>query len=313
MPPMLPSVDTSKELEAMVSDEGVLRPAVLDLCNQLGLVGLAVRRFDEGTLPVYAIGGDMVLKLYPRFEMVEAVREARVLDHLWGQLPLPTPRLLATDEYANGWRWILMSRLPGWSLAEVWQRLTAAEQDRIVTESAQVLAALHEMPSKPLSDIVGPKDWNVFLRRQRADVVNWHRGRGVTEPWLSRMPDFLDSVPLPTSTETALLHTEFMREHLTIDMRGGRKLTGLFDFEPAMIGDPAYDFASVGIFVTRADQRQLRRFYEAYGRAPYDPDQLMAYTLLHVFSDLPLYLHELPRPAEPRFDALAELWFGTDG
>jgi hygromycin-B 7''-O-kinase len=39
----------------------------------------------------------------------------------------------------------------------------------------------------------------------------------------------------------------------------------------------------------------------------------MAYALLHVYSDLPFYLHELPHPAEPRFDALAELWFGTDG
>jgi hypothetical protein len=29
LPPMLPRVDTSKELDAMVSDETVLRPAVL--------------------------------------------------------------------------------------------------------------------------------------------------------------------------------------------------------------------------------------------------------------------------------------------
>jgi hygromycin-B 7''-O-kinase len=313
MRPMLPSVDTNAELEAMVSDEGVLRPAVLDVCNQLGLVGLAVRRFDEGSLPVYAIGGDMVLKLYPRFERAEAIREARVLNHLWGQLPLPTPQLHATDEYANGWRWVLMSRLRGRSVASAWPRLTAAEHDRIITESAELLAALHAMFWEPLTDIVGPKDWTAFLSRQRAGAVEWHRRHGVTEPWLSRIPGFLDSVPLPVSTERALLHTEYMREHLTIDMREGRRLTGLFDFEPVMIGDPAYDFAGVGLFVTRADPRQLRRFYEAYGRAPYDPQQLMAYTLLHVFSDLPLYLHELPHPAEPRFDALAELWFGTDG
>jgi hygromycin-B 7''-O-kinase len=255
----------------------------------------------------------MVLKLYPRFELAESVREARVLAHLWGQLPLPTPRLHATDEYKNGWRFVLMSRLPGYSLAEVWQRLTAAEQDRIVTETAETLAALHDMAWKPLTDVVGPSDWGAFLRRQRANTIRQHSREGVSETWLSQIPDFLDSVPLPTSPELALLHTEFMREHLTIDMRGGRVLTGLFDFEPAMIGDPAYDFVSVGLFVTRADPRQFRRFYAAYGRTPHDPDQLLAYTLLHVYSDLPLYLHELPNPAEPRLDALAELWFGTEG
>ncbi|MEU6098221.1 aminoglycoside phosphotransferase family protein [Streptomyces sp. NPDC047079] len=310
---MLPTVDTYKELQAIVSDETVLRPAALDLCNQMGLVGLALRRFDDGSLPVYALGGDMVLKLYPRFGTAEAIREARVLSHLWGQLPLPTPRLIATDEYVNGWRFVLMSRLPGRSVAEAWPMLTAAEQDRIVTESAQTLAALHAMAWKPLTDVVGPSDWSSFLRRRRAGTLEQHRRSGVTEPWLSRIPEFLDSVPLPTSTEQALLHTEFMREHLTIDMRGGRRLTGLFDFEPAMIGDPAYDFAGVGLFVTRADARQLRRFYEAYGRAPHDPDQLLAYALLHVYSDLPFYLRELPVPPEPRLDALAELWFGTKG
>lgn len=310
---MLPPVDTYEDLEAIVSDETVLRPAALDLCDQMGLVGLALRRFDDGTLPVYALGGDMVLKLYPRLRVAEAIREARVLSHLWGQLPLPTPRLIATDEYVNGWRFVLMSRLPGRSVAEAWPMLTAADQDRIVTESAEVLAALHAMAWKPLTDIVGPSEWSSFLRRQRASVLDRHRVTGVTEPWLSRIPGFLDSVPLPASSELSLLHTEFMLEHLTIDMRGGRRLTGLFDFEPAMIGDPAYDFASVGLFVSRGDPRRLRRFYEAYGRDPHDPEQLLAYTLLHVYSDLPFYLRELPVPSEPRLDALAELWFGTKG
>ncbi|WP_055493367.1 phosphotransferase family protein [Streptomyces sp. TP-A0356] len=310
---MLPSVDTYDQLEAMVSDEALLRPAALDLCDQMGLVGLALRRFDDGSRPVYALGGDMVLKLYPRFETAEAVTEARVLAHLWGQLPLPTPRLLATDEYHNGWRFVLMSRLRGLSVHDAWPRLTAAEKDRIVTEAAGTLAALHARDYAPLTDVVGPSDWPSFLRRRRAHMLDHHRRNGTPEPWLSQIPAFLDSVPLPTSTGLALLHTEFMREHLTIDMRDGRRLTGLFDFEPAMIGDPAYDFASVGLFITRADPRQLRRFYEAYGRAPHDPYQLLAYALLHRYSDLPLYLRELPTPAEPRLEALAELWFGTEG
>ncbi|MEU8585726.1 aminoglycoside phosphotransferase family protein [Streptomyces sp. NPDC048664] len=310
---MLPSVDTIDELEAIADDEAVLRPAVLDICGQLGLVGLPVRRFDQGSLPVYAVGGDLVLKLYPRVEVAKAVREARVLSHLWGQLPLPTPRLLATDECGNGWRFVLMSRLPGYSVAEVWHRFTAAEQDRVVTESAEMLAALHAMDHKPLSDVVGPVDWEAFLARRRARALEHHAAGGVREPWLSRIPAFLASVSLPASGERVLLHTEFMREHLTVDMRDGRRLTGLFDFEPAMIGDPAYDFVSVGLFITCADPRLLRRFHEAYGRAPHDPRQLLAYTLLHVYSDLPLYLQILPTPKEPRLDALADLWFGTSG
>ena len=182
-----------------------------------------------------------------------------------------------------------------------------------MTEAAEALAALHAMDHRSLTDVVGPSDWDAFLRRRRAGALEHHRATGLTESWLSRIPEFLDSVPLPVPAELSLLHTEFMREHLTVELSGGRRLTGLFDFEPAMIGDPAYDFVGVGLFVTRADPRRLRRFYEAYGRAPYDPEQLLAHTLLHVYSNLPWYLRELPAPAEPRLDALAERWFGTEG
>jgi len=310
---MLPSVDTNDELEAMVSDEALLRPAAQDLCAQLGLTGARLVRFDEGSLPVYAVGGDLVLKLYPGMDAAESVREARVLSHLSGQLPVPTPRLHSGDAYKNGWRYVLMSRLSGDSLAKVWPSASPADRDRLVTEAAETLAALHALDWKPVADVVGPADWGIFLRRQRAGVVEQQRAAGLTEPWLRQIPGFLDAVRLPASGELALLHTEFMREHLMVDPHDGHRLTGLFDFEPAMIGDPAYDFVSVGLFVTRADPRQFRRFYEAYGRTPHDPYQLLAYTLLHVYSDLPWYLRDLPTPREPRLDALAETWFGTEG
>ncbi|MEU9469614.1 aminoglycoside phosphotransferase family protein [Streptomyces avermitilis] len=310
---MLPSVDTSEELDAMVRDEALLRPAAQDLCAHLGLTGARLVRFEDGSLPVYAVGETLVLKLFPGFEAAEAVREARVLSHLWGQLPLKTPRLHAGELYKNGWRYVLMSRLPGVSLSTTWSRIPAAEQDRIVVEAAETLAALHSVNWKPLADVVGPADWGTFLRRQRAGVLEHHRAAGLPKPWLAQIPGFLDAVRLPASGERVLLHTEFMREHLTVDPQDGWRLTGLFDFEPAMIGDPAYDFVSVGLFVSRGDPRLLRRFYEAYGRAPHDPYQLLAYTLLHVYSDLAWYLREMPAPPHPRLDALAETWFGTDG
>ncbi|KPI01949.1 aminoglycoside phosphotransferase [Actinobacteria bacterium OK074] len=312
---MLPSVDTNDELNAMVADEALLRPACQDLLDQLGLTGVPLIRFDDGSLPVYAVGEDMVLKLYPGFEAAESVREARVLHHLWGQLPVPTPRLIAADQYKNGWRYVLMSRLPGTSLAQAWPRIAPLDRDRLISQAGEVLAALHELDHKPLGTTVGPPDWGRFLQRQREDAVRHHRSVGLAGPWLEQIPEFLDAVPLPVPdrSELTLLHTEFMREHLTVDPRDGFRMTGLFDFEPAMIGDPAYDFVSVGLYVSRGQPRLLRRFYQAYGREPYDPYQLMAHTLLHVYSDLPWYLRELPPPPEPRLDALAETWFGTEG
>jgi hygromycin-B 7''-O-kinase len=97
--------------------------------------------------------------------------------------------------------------------------------------------------------------------------------------------------------------------HLVVDP-DSRRLTGLFDCEPAMIGDPAYDFVAGGLFVTRGDPDLLGRLLKAYGRT-FDPAVLMAYTLLHVYSNLPWYMRELPVPGAGTPQSLAEAWSGT--
>jgi len=108
-----------------------------------------------------------------------------------------------------------------------------------------------------------------------------------------------------------------MRQHLLVtrDAAGGWVLAGLFDFEPAMRGAYEYEFAAVGVFGSEGDPRFLRRCLTAYG---YRDDQLdhglsrrlLAWTLLHYYSNLPGYLRHLPPPAEPELDALAARWFG---
>ncbi|MGW7083386.1 aminoglycoside phosphotransferase family protein [Streptomyces sp. NPDC054871] len=322
---MLPPVDTDEQWDVVVPDEAVMRPGAEDLCGRLGLAGAPLHRFTEGSQPVYAVGDDLVLKLFPGAAADDALAEARVLSHLEGRLPVPTPRVRASGSYENGWRYVLMSRLPGEDLASAWPRIPRADRERLVTEAGEALAALHALDPGPLADVLGPGDWGAFLGRQRAGVVARQRKCGLPESWLEQIPGFLDAVPLPTDAPRVLLHTEFMRQHLLVGSGGsidsggsgcsvgeaGRlRLTGLFDFEPAMIGDRAYDFVGVGLFVTRAEPGLLGRFMRAYGRT-FEPRELLAHTLLHVYSNLPWYLRELPAPPEPTLDALAQAWFDT--
>ena len=98
-------------------------------------------------------------------------------------------------------------------------------------------------------------------------------------------------------------------EHLVVSP-GTWTLSGLLDFEQAMIGDRAYEFVTVGLLVSRCDPRLLGRILAAYGRG-FDPRELLAYTLLHAQSNLPESLKEFPAPPEPTLDSLALTWFGT--
>ncbi|WP_172386004.1 phosphotransferase family protein [Streptomyces sp. MNP-20] len=321
---MLPPVRTDEEWDAIVPDETVMRPGAADLCARLGVAGAPLTRFREGSQPVYAVGDDLVLKLFPAAAADDGVTEARVLTHVHGRLPVATPRVHSWGAYENGWRYVLMSRLPGEGLHHAWPRVPGADRERLVERAGRTLAALHALDHAPLAGALGPGDWDAFLARQRAGAVERQRARHLPEHWLEQIPDFLDAVAgvgegaaegtgeaSAAGARRALLHTEFMREHLlAAPAPDGRwELTGLFDFEPAMIGDPAYDFVAVGLYVTRADPRLLARLTTAYGRA-FEPRRLLAHTLLHVYSNLPRYLRELPAPPEPTLDALAEHWFG---
>ncbi|MYW69957.1 phosphotransferase [Streptomyces sp. SID8379] len=310
---MLPRVDTDEAWNRVVPDDALLRPGVLDLCGRLGLPGAEPVRFTEGSQPVYAVGDAHVLKLFPAQAADDGVREARVLGHLNGQLPVETPELLASGTYEDGWWYVLMSRLPGRDLAVAWPDLSTAEQDRIVDAAGRALAALHALDPEPLAGDLGPADWGAFVAAQRAGAVRRQRERGLDERWCALIDGFLDAATPVRRSPQVLLHTEFMRQHLLVasDGAGRTRLSGLLDFEPAMAGDADYDFVGVGLFVTRADPRLMARFAKAYGRTV-DPRTAMAYTLLHVYSNLPWYLRELPPPAGVTdFASLAEAWFGA--
>ncbi|MFD4640676.1 phosphotransferase family protein [Lentzea sp. NPDC058436] len=259
--------------------------------DRLGLHGDVVR-FEDGSLPVFAIGDELVLKLFPPRYHDEVAVEVAVMEAVHGRLPVPTPRLHDTG-LLDDWAYVLMSRLRG-------------DEPRVpdVEVSAQVgdmLKALHAIAPP---EVLGPRDWAAFVGEQRATCVEQQRKHGLNRLWLERISEFLDGVEFGDEPPV-LLHTEVMSAHLL--SRNGR-LSGLFDFEPAMRGAFEYDFASVGVFVTKGDPRCWKALVDAYGRVP-RPERVMAYALLHVYSNMPWYMREMP--GGDSFGELAARWFGA--
>jgi hygromycin-B 7''-O-kinase len=306
---MLPAVHTDQEWQAVVWDEQVIRPTAEDVAARLGLAGTGMRRYPGGSRPVYEVGGRRVLKLYPTISAPGSITEARVLEYLHGRLPVATPELLACGDYENGWRYVLMSQLPGTELAAAWPAIPAAHRDRIAGQTGELLAALHGLDPGPLHPVLGPADWAGFLAGQRATAVERQREAGLPQVWLSQIEPFLGPVPLTPGRQRVLLHTEVTRENLVVSP-GTWALSGLLDFETAMTGDRAYEFTAAGLWLTHGDPRLLGRLLAAYGHT-FDPRELLAYALLHVHSNLPGCLSEFPVPPAPTLDSLAVTWFST--
>ncbi len=312
---MFPDVETAEAWDALRLDDARLRPGVDAICARHRLGAEPIRRFSTGTLPVYALGKRWVLKLFPPLDRQAAQAEERALTAVEGRLPIPTPRIHGVGEL-DGWRYVLMTQLEGQLLSDTWPDIPGHDRDRFATELGETLAALHTIDPTTLDGL--QVDWPAFLLRQRESAVERQRTRGLAAHWLTQIPEFLDAWMPEADGPRALLHTELMREHLLVAPRDNRwALTGLFDFEPAMVGAPEYDLASVGLFVSAGDPRLFGRTLYAYGRSDAIGDdafarRLLAYTLLHRYSNLPWYMQRMPPdPGQVDLDALAQRWFAA--
>ena len=316
MTDLWPGCATEQDFAAVRRDDARLYPGVRAICAALGHGHANVERFPDGSLPVYAIGDDLVLKLYPPLFADEHHTEAAVLSAVAGRLAVPTPAVLANGAL-SGWGYLLMTRLRGRPLTAAWSDIHGSGQAALARALGVALAALHALPA-PRCEAVRI-DWHAFVDTQRRTALARQRARGLDEMWLRQIPDFLASVSLDGAAPAALLHTEVMREHLLVTRRDDEwRLSGLFDFEPAVRGAPEYEFASVGLFFACGDSHLLRQVLLAYGYAPEQLNRelsrrLLAYALLHRYSNLPWYLWRLPvGRAVTSLDDLATCWFATD-
>lgn len=312
----LPAVRTEEALAAVGRDEAVLRPGVERLVRLLGLNANDLSRYPAGSRPVYACG-DLVLKLFPPVAGWPDHRvEPQVLSALAGQLPIATPQVRAAGEH-DGWGYVVMTRLPGVPLDMVWDEISAPDRDRLADDLGCMLAELHRRPAPAIRDW-WPADWPQFAAARRAQCAEEQRSLGLPALWVDQIPGFLDAVALPPGPPV-LLHTEIMRQHLLVSHNDGGswRLSGLIDFEPAMRGEREYEFVSVGVFVAEGDPRFLARTLTSSG---YHRDQLdhafrrrlLAWGLLHRYSNLSWWMERLPQPERPTLDALADRWFATD-
>lgn len=308
---LFPPAATEAAADAIEKTVAPFSAGLRVLGPQLGLPAAGWQRFALGSCPVFH-HDDHVLKLFAPPDHTLWQTEVAVLECLTGHAQVPAPRLRGHGTL-DGWSYVWMSRLPGIALADAWNDLDPQQRGTLMHQVGALVANLRQVNVTGLR--LPPPPWDGFVHQQRSGCLQRQRDTGLDEPWLRQVEPFLARTPLPHHGAPVLLHTELMRQHLLVEERNGQMvLCGVVDFEPAMVGNPEYELASLGLFVTCGQPGLLAQVLagmdaSALGTDPGFAQRCMAWALLHRYSRLRWYLEVLPTDGERTLEELARQWW----
>lgn len=279
------------EYRALRGDPQRWQDAIAAIAARHGIGGGPVRPLGGSNL-VASVGGTRVVKLFPPFLRYQWDSERVALAVLHGALaPVVTPELLHEGEI-DGWPYLIMTRLEGASLEDVWRGAAAAERVELLGQIGALIARVHALDPGPIAAI-GPH-WDDFLAAQRAGCVARHARLTLPAPLLAELEAYLDRVmpAIPRVIAPVILTGEYTPANLLVTRRADRwQLTGLIDFGDVWCGAADYDLLGPATFLAAGDLARLGALLAARGHAPGElgpalRDRLMALLLLHRHSDL---------------------------
>jgi len=233
---------------------------------------------------VYFAGPDAVIKLFVPLFGSDLPAERDVARALDGVLEVATPAVMAEGE-VGGWRYLILTRVPGRPLEGVWPDLAAQDRRRVVRGVGELVSSLERVSLDGLEAL--PRDWDELVRARSAE-----RGRELKAVHASvcrGIPSYIRSSALSRAGafHPVLLLSDITREHVMVDRVGDEwDLVGYVDFGDAMIGPREYELVAPGVEIVRGDGELLRELLLAAG---YGDDELneelrhrlMTCTLVH--------------------------------
>lgn len=296
----LPDVADLDEYRRIYHRDDLWRPAVEHVCSQHGLSGEECVRGPDGTHIVYFVGEAHVVKLFVSLFADDFTAERLAGAHLEGRLGVATPAIVAEGEVSR-WPYLVLTRVPGRPVGEVWAGMGAAGRRRIATQIGEMISRLRSVPVDGLEPLT--VDWQTFLSEQVESAPSRHGGSGFAWDLPGQMREYLVSAveTLAGDTDAVLVLADITDEHVMVSESDGNwNMVSYVDFGDAMIGHPDYEIVAPGVDIAKGDADVLRALLVAAGYPESELDdclrrRLMMYTLLHRYVKLGEVLPPIPQ------------------
>ncbi len=247
---MLPAKPPLDAYRLFRRDIEAQRPAMETIAVRHGLPPGELAPFSQGTHIVWGTQRS-VIKMFVPIWPEDARIEMLMLERLVG-VGVPVPQFEARGEVA-GWPYVVMSRLPGQRVPEVWPELDVGARERLAHDIGVAMAHLAALPVTGLDALLTPQESLLAERRPR--LLLDQRERGGDDALEEQLQEFLDALPPLLPAESVLLHADLTADNILV--HDGR-LAGFIDFADAFVGPWTYDLAATSCFVTQGDRRSQR-------------------------------------------------------
>ncbi len=240
---MLPPVPDVAAWRVLRRDAALQRPAFEAIAARHGLAASELSFVDQGTHLVWGTRRS-VIKLFVPLWAEDASLETTFLEMVGGTT-LPVPQLEARGEL-EGWRYVVMSRVPGEPLGVAWGTLDDRGRSRLAAHLGESMAALASLPRGPLEARAMTQD--VLLAERLERVLPDQRERGGGEALELELRSFLSELPPLVPAEEVVLHADLTDDNVLVS---GDRITGIIDFADAFVGPWTYELAAPACFVTQ--------------------------------------------------------------
>lgn len=283
--PVIPSFEGEAGYIAALSSLDTWRRAIHEVCSRHRIRPEGPPELlSDGWFPVIGLPPDRILKLYGPWRQgdLSAPLELAAYEALAQDRTLPVPVAEASGELGDGWRYLVLDRLPGDRLGRAWAHLSGEARSGVAAWLGGFVRRLHALPLPEPMRADGAAGFRGKLAWHRDHVVETLRAHG------SLPARLIDEVPgwLPSSDDLigdprwVLVHGDLTTDHLLGELTpDGFAVSGVIDFGWAMVGHPCYEIGPIWNRICRGDAARFRRCAVA-GGLPEPMDLPGARTLL---------------------------------
>lgn len=223
---------------------------IQEIFNKYGLGKIKKIVYSKSGIvnPCLFINDSFVLRVNVRDTEIPKFRRERIaFQKLRGKIPVPKIVILDESKKILPYDYLITEKMPGKELSFLIKKLNKNEKKKIAIKAGINLAKIHKIKFKKFGDVQKHtfgeyETWEDFIidkvkkhlkEMRRLNILNENKRKQIINLF-EKNKDIFNNVKTPR-----LNHGDFSFENMVY--KNGR-ITGIFDFEWALSGDPEFDF-----------------------------------------------------------------------